>query len=80
MNTTAKNSRYQPSLPEKTPVRLVKSEHPANSQHATVIHALPNPSGQAEHQWYDVRFDNGMYGRFRECYLERINEESANVA
>ena len=35
-----------------------------------IIAVLINPSKRPEHQWYDVRFDNGILGRFREADLE----------
>jgi len=47
-------------------------DHPDFQQTATIIAALPNPSGRPDLQWYDVRFDNGRYGRFPERYLEPV--------
>jgi len=63
-------SKYQSSFQEKARVRLVRENHSQNGQTAVILRALPNPSGRAEHQWYDVRFDNGMFGRFLERYLQ----------
>jgi hypothetical protein len=68
------SSAYHPSLLEKARVRLLESEHPQNLQAAVILRALPNPSQRAVHQWYDVRFDNGILGRFLEKYLEPIIE------
>ena len=69
---TLESSLYCPVLSERTRVRLVKSGHPENTHPASVLVALPNPSRRAENQWYDIRFDNGVYGRFQGRYLERI--------
>jgi hypothetical protein len=52
----------------------VKSKHSLNGQAAVVIRALPNPSGNSVHQWYDVRFDNGVLGRFLERYLQPVSD------
>jgi hypothetical protein len=71
-----KNSGRGPALAERTRVRLVKSGHPENARAARVLGALPNPSGRTQNQWYDVRFDDGVYGRFLECYLERIADKT----
>jgi hypothetical protein len=73
--TSIKNSTYRPVLPEKARVRLLKREHHEHARPATLLHALPNPSGRPENQWYDVRFDDGAYGRFLGRYLERIDLE-----
>ena len=40
-----------------------------------VLRVLPNPSCRPENQWYDVRFDDGLSGRFLGRYLERIDLE-----
>jgi hypothetical protein len=37
---------------------------------------VPNPSKRREHQWYDVRFDDFVYGRFLEKQLERVSTVS----
>ena len=73
--TSIKDSTYRHVLPEKARVRLLKREHHKYTRPATLVHALPNPSGRPENQWYDVRFDDGVYGRFLERYLERIDLE-----
>ena len=73
--TSIKDSTYRPVLPEKARVRLLKRKHHEYTRPATLLHALPNPSGRPENQWYDVRFDDGVYGRFLERYLERIDLE-----
>ena len=71
------NKPYRPALAEGMRVLLLKREHHEYSKPATLLRALPNPSGRSEHQWYDVRFDDGVYGRFLERYLERIAEDQA---
>lgn len=68
------NCAYRAAFDERSRVRLVKGDHSQNLKAAILLRALPNPSGLAEHQWYDVRFDDGVYGRFLERYLERIVE------
>ena len=69
---TTDNLSYQPPLTEGARVWLMKHDHPESSHTATIVQALPNPSKLQEHQWYDVRFDNGVYGRFLERYLEQV--------
>ena len=68
------NAVYRPSLGYGMRVRLMKRGHHEDSKEATIFWALPNPSKRPENQWYDVRFDHGVYGRFHERYLERIDE------
>jgi hypothetical protein len=63
-----------------TRVRFKRMGHPDFQQAATIIAALPNPSGHLDRQWYDVRFDNGRYGRFLERYLEPATVEAARTA
>ena len=70
----AESSMYEASFRARTRVRLVKSSHSLNGQTAVVIRALPNPSGNPGHQWYDVRFDNGVLGRFLERYLLPVSD------
>jgi len=53
-------------------VSLTSSADPRNGQSGVVVRVLENPSECSEHQWYDVRFDDGTYGRFLEKSLERI--------
>jgi hypothetical protein len=77
--TSIKDSTYRPVLPEKARVRLLKREHHEYTRPATLIHALPNPSGRPENQWYDVRFDDGVYGRFLARYLERVSSDGAEA-
>ena len=69
---------YIPLLKENNRVRLTKAGHRETSHPATVIRALENPSRLRKNQWYDVRFENGVYGRFQERYLERIVEDTRN--
>jgi len=73
---TIANTGYSPSFAEGTRVRLIDSRHRQHSQLATVNKALPNPSRQSERQWYDVRFDNGVWGRFLQRQLERVESQS----
>ena len=74
-----KDSTYRPMLSERTRVRLTRQEHLEYSRPATLLRALPNPSGRPENQWYDVRFDDGVYGRFLERYLERVDSEGTET-
>lgn len=74
-----KDLTYRPILSERTRVRLIKREHHEYSRHATIVRALPNPSGRPENQWYDVRFDDGVHGRFLERYLERTDSEGTEI-
>lgn len=67
---------YVPTWPDGTRVRLSNKDHPKMGQYATIVVALINPSKRREHQWYDVRFDDGVYGRFLERHLERIPQVS----
>jgi hypothetical protein len=76
---TAEDSAYRASFPENARVRLVKGDHSQNFKPAVILRALPNPSRRAEHQWYDVRFDNGLFGRFLEKYLKQIVENPQNA-
>jgi hypothetical protein len=50
-------------------VRFIMKEHQMNGQRCIVVRVLPNPSELAIHQWYDVKFEDGTYGRFKEEYL-----------
>jgi len=77
--TTIQDSAYRPALGEKTRVRLLKRDHHEYSHLATILSALPNPSGRPENQWYDVQFDNGLYGRFMERYLEHAEGSSVGA-
>ena len=70
----AESSMYEASFRARTRVRLVKSRQSLNGQSAVVIRALPNPSGNSGHQWYDVRFDNGVLARFLEQYLLPVSD------
>jgi len=47
-------------------VRLTGEDQPQNGEPCTIIFVLPNPSKKPEHQWYDVRFEDGSIGRFLE--------------
>ena len=58
--------------PDGTRVRLYKEHHRKSGQSATIVAALPNPSNRSDKQWYDVRFDDGVYGRFLVRHLESI--------
>jgi hypothetical protein len=71
---------YKASIPDGTQVHLKRNDHPFSALVAKVIRALPNPSGKRENQWYDVRFENGRYGRFLERYLERLDGEKQDAA
>jgi hypothetical protein len=43
--------------------------HLKKGEPCTIIYVLPNPSKKPEHQWYDVRFEDGSIGRFLERYI-----------
>jgi hypothetical protein len=53
--------------------------HPKNGQPCTIIFVLPNPSKKPEHQWYDVRFEDGSIGRFLEMYIAGKTSEHQHV-
>jgi len=63
---------YHASLQERMRVLLAYDKHSHNQKTATVMHVLPNPSQASRHQWYDVRFDDGIWGRFLERHLQSI--------
>ena len=67
------SSEYVPKIPCGAEVRLIEGHHRSPGRRARVIAALMNPSKRGEHQWYDVRFDNGTLGRFREAEIELAN-------
>jgi hypothetical protein len=70
-----KMSKHVANLSEGTHVRLIGlGHHPKRGDECTVIGVLPNPSRRAEHQWYDVRFDDNSFGRFLEKYLVETQE------
>jgi hypothetical protein len=54
------------------------------SQERPVLHyscPLPNPSGRAENQWYDVRFDDQSLARLVERYLqEEVKADNGETA
>ncbi len=54
-------------------VRLNTTGDPRSGQSGTIVRVLENPSACLDHQWYDVHFDDGTYGRFLERDLERVN-------
>jgi len=64
---------YRPLLREGARVRLVRKDDPNSMNTGTVMTLLPNPSKRKEHQWYDVHFDNGGWGRFLERYLDVVD-------
>ena len=66
------NIAYRSSFVDGTRVRLVKADESQNGKSAVVVRVLPNPSQQEQHQWYDVRFENGRYGRFLARYLAPV--------
>ena len=63
---------YRPALRSGMRALLVHDKHLQNQKTATVMHVLPNPSQEPANQWYDVRFDNGTWGRFLERQLQSI--------
>ena len=67
--------KYVANLSLGTRVRLIGlGRHPRHGDECTIIAILPNPSQAPEHQWYDVRFEDGIYGRFLEKYLVETQE------
>ena len=74
---TATANSYTPSLKEGARIQLEKSSHEENGHFGVILLALPNPSRLAQHQWYDVRFDNGRYGRFQERYLKTVAQDGS---
>jgi hypothetical protein len=75
-----KSPSYIPNLSAGTEVRLLATGHARVGQRCKIIRILPNPSGRAEHQWYDVRFQDGSLGRFLEKYLSRMDANGENRA
>jgi len=72
-----KTATYIPQLSYDTPVRLTGiKDHPKSGQPGTIMRALPNPSRSAQHQWYDVKFEDGSIGRFLERYLAPANDKT----
>ena len=57
-------------------VRVTKKDHPKCSDLGAIVRTLPNPSERPENQWYDVRFDDGTYGRFIAADLQEGMEQS----
>jgi hypothetical protein len=64
-------SEYTPALLFQARVRFIGKDHQQSGQYAVVVRILENPSKKARNQWYDVRFDDGTYGRFLERDLEQ---------
>jgi hypothetical protein len=52
-------------------VRLAAGEDRRTGQSGVIVRILENPSKNPKHQWYDIHFDDGTYGRLLEKYLER---------
>jgi hypothetical protein len=50
-------------------IRLIADIDSRTGQSGWVVRILENPSRMSEHQWYDIRFDDGSYGRFQEKHL-----------
>ncbi|HLH32904.1 MAG TPA: DUF5335 family protein [Terriglobia bacterium] len=70
-----KKSKYIANLSRGNRVYLIGlGHHPKRGDECTIIRILPNPSQNPEHQWYDVRFEDGTYGRFLEKYLAETRE------
>jgi hypothetical protein len=74
---TTSGSKYKAALLEGSRVQLIHEGHPQHTGTGNLVGILPNPSKLARNQWYDVRFDNGVYGRFQGRYLETIAENGA---
>jgi hypothetical protein len=71
--TTVKHDRYRPSFKHKTQVRVLKIGDARDSRIAKILAAVPNPSGRAENQWYDIQFDDAVVERFLECHLISVD-------
>jgi hypothetical protein len=71
---------YRPSFQEGMRVMLAHDEHRQHRKAATVMGALPNPSRLAVHQWYDIRFDDGTWGRFLERHLQDIPSDETDTS
>jgi hypothetical protein len=54
------------------------TDHRKYGQRGTIVAALANPSGRRECQWYDVRFDDRVWGRFLERHLEALHTEGVS--
>jgi hypothetical protein len=75
------SKEYFPNLAHGTRVRFTMAPHPKNGQYCTILGALPNPSGCAENQWYDVRFDDHSLARLVERYLqEEVKADNGETA
>jgi hypothetical protein len=66
------SSGYVPTLAVGDQVRLLKRDHRNSGRIGTVIGILTNPTRHSQHQWYDVKFENGRLGRFLERDLEQV--------
>ena len=74
-------SKYIPSLHYRARVRFIgNKDDPKCCRECTIIRVLPNPSERAEHQWYDVRFEDYSLGRFLEKYLAVVGSERKHTA
>ncbi len=69
MTATTQQSKVA-KLGYRDRVRLITREDPRTLQSGVIVRVLENPSQLTEHQWYDVRFDDGTHGRFLEKHLE----------
>ena len=70
------DANYVPQLrPGERVVFSGRERHPRNGQACTVLGALPNPSQRAEHQWFDVRFDDYHTGRFLGRFLKPVEAD-----
>ena len=74
--------KYEPRFVGGKRVLFVGRDNNArNGQRCTILGALPNPSQRSEHQWYDVRFDDYIPGRYLEKFLHpNASEENNRVA
>jgi hypothetical protein len=66
-----------PIWPNGTRLRLLKDDHHKFGEFGKVVAALANPSRRPSNQWYDIRFDDGRYGRFLARHLQRIPTAAA---
>ena len=75
-STNMKTRQYTPSFKIGARVRFIGTDSPSKTgEQCTIIRILPNPSELREHQWYDIKFEDGSLGRFLEKYLTVTTQE-----
>jgi len=69
---TKEKRQYTAAMRYRTAVRLNRTDHSQYGNSGFIIRVLENRSEDRRNQWYDVLFENGVYGRFQEADLEQI--------